>query len=77
MPKVNKPKLPTTRESLAKISDSLTRIAKLLETGLYSANGDCALENIQYALYDIAEYGPGKVPKKQYAWRHSNDPENQ
>ena len=70
--KTRKPKLPTVRESLARISDSLLQIADNLKYGLYdSGNGDAVLQNIQEALWDMAEYGPGKAPKDRYDWRHS------
>lgn len=72
MGKQAKGKLPSTRESLAKISESLAHIARMLGTGLYDGKGDCCLENIQHALYDIAEYGSGKAPEGAYAWRHPN-----
>ena len=40
-----------------------------LEFGLYDGKGDCALEGIKDALYDIAQFGPGKAPKDRYSWR--------
>lgn len=68
----SKPKLPTERESLARISESLAEIVRLLQCGLFdSGNGDSSLENIQNALFDIAEYGPGKAPAGYYDWRHN------
>ncbi len=71
MRKPKKPPLPTIRESLAGINESLRRIAISLEAGLFTGpNGDGALESIANALCDIAEYGPGNVPKDVYAWRH-------
>jgi len=57
------PKLPTTRESLARISESLSRIANMIETALFDGKGDPLLEGLSCALMDIAEYGPGKAPK--------------
>ena len=68
--KTKKPKAPTTRESLARISEALSHIARSLEAGLYDLKGDSALTGIQEALWDIAEYGPGKAPKGHYDWRH-------
>ncbi|HZR66930.1 MAG TPA: hypothetical protein VFA85_17455 [Terriglobales bacterium] len=71
-PKPHKPQLPTTRESLARIASSLASIARSLEFGLYDSKGDAALDAIQSALTDIAQYGPGKAPKERYEWRTEN-----
>jgi hypothetical protein len=68
-PKQPKVKIPTTTESLARIADSLAKIALILETGLFDSRGDGALDSIQSALFDIAQYGPGGAPKDRYAWR--------
>jgi len=68
----SKPSIPTIRQSLAKISESLSQIALYLKCGLYDGKGDSALENIQEAVCDIAQYGAGKAPKELYEWRHQN-----
>lgn len=64
--RIRKPKTPTVRESLAKISESLSQIADALR----DSRGDYASWGILDALNDIAEYGPGKAPKDRYDWRH-------
>jgi hypothetical protein len=67
--KAPKPKLPTTRESLARIADSLANISRHLELGLSDSKGDGALDAMQCALFDIAQFGPGNAPKERYEWR--------
>jgi hypothetical protein len=61
-----KPRLPTIQESLASISQSLREIADSLQ----DSRGESALVSMTEALFDLAEYGPGKLPKKYYDWRH-------
>ena len=68
-PRAQKPKLPTAQQSLAQIAESLGKIACILEASFLDLNGNCLLENISSALFDVAQYGPGQAPKDRYAWR--------
>ena len=61
------PRIPTVRESLAKIAKHL----EWVEFKLNDLNGDPVLIAISHALYDIAEFGPGKMPKGYYDWKKS------
>ena len=66
--KTTKPKLPTVRESLANISQSLREIVNSLQDN----RGDYAFASMVEALFDLTEYGPGKAPKGLYDWRRPN-----